>query len=368
VENKVNFFDYDRVSLEAFFSSIDEPSYRARQVFQWVHRRKVINLADMTDLSVELRHRLSSLGSFELPKVVEERRSQDGTIKWLTTLWDGNIVETVLIPEVKRNTLCISSQAGCALKCAFCATGRQGFSRNLSTSEIIGQLWLAEEIVSNYRQEQFKLSNIVMMGMGEPLLNYSNVVSAMKIMLDDFAYGLSRRRVTLSTAGVVPGIDLLGSDCPVSLAVSLHAADDNLRSRLVPLNKKYPISVLLNACRRYSKNNLNSTVTFEYILLKDVNDSESDALKLTSLLGDLPSKVNLIPYNQVEGTGFMVPNIDVINKFRMILNDAGIITITRKTRGSDIDAACGQLAGRVDEYSNRQQNKKVPDEKVKISG
>lgn len=368
MENKVNFFDYDRLSLEAFFSSLDEPSYRARQVFQWVHRRKVIKPQDMTDLSIELRNRLSSLGGFELPKVVKEKRSQDGTIKWLTTLWDGNIVETVLIPEAKRNTLCISSQAGCALRCVFCATGRQGFARNLSTSEIIGQLWLAEEILSNPQQEQIKISNIVMMGMGEPLMNYSNVVSAMKIMLDDFAYGLSRRRVTLSTAGVVPGIDLLGSDCPVSLAVSLHAADDNLRSRLVPLNKKYPIAILLEACRRYSKKNLNNSITFEYILLKDVNDSKEDAIKLISLLADLPSKVNLIPYNQVDGTGFIAPNIEVINKFRMILNDAGIITITRKTRGSDIDAACGQLAGRVQSHSSKNQNKKFPDGMVEVGG
>ncbi len=368
MENKVNFFDYDRVSLEAFFSSLEEPSYRARQVFQWIHRRKVIKPYDMTDLSIELRQRLSSLGSFDLPKVIKEKRSKDGTIKWLTTLSDGNVIETVLIPEAKRNTLCISSQAGCALRCAFCATGRQGLSRNLSTSEIIGQLWTAEDITSNHRKEQFKLSNVVMMGMGEPLQNYSNVVSAIKIMLDDCAYGLSRRRVTLSTAGVVPGINQLGSDCPVSLAVSLHAADDNLRNKLVPLNKKYPIAVLLDACRRYSRNNLNNSITFEYILLKDVNDSKKDAIKLASLLSDLPSKVNLIPYNHVEGTGFFTPMAEVINDFRMILNNAGIFTITRKTRGDDIDAACGQLAGQIHRHRGKNQKREHSDQMVKIGG
>jgi len=347
VRDKLNLFDYDRASMEKLFVSLDEPTFRARQVLQWMYRRNVIKINEMTDLSLQLRNRLYDLVCFDLPTIVEDKTSTDGTRKWLTRLADGNIVETVLIPEDGRKTLCISSQAGCALKCAFCATGQQGFSRNLSTSEIIGQLWLAEKHLNGKDSKTRALTNVVMMGMGEPLLNYSAVVNAVRIMLEDLAYGLSRRRVTLSTAGFVPGIDRLGSDCPVSLAVSLHAPDDELRSRLVPLNKKYPIPKLIDACQRYAQRDSRGIVTFEYIMLKGINDSKKQAYQLMSLLSDLPAKVNLIPFNSVPGTGFAAPSPTVVDKFRSILVKAGIVTITRKTRGDDIDAACGQLAGRV---------------------
>ena len=347
MQDKINLFDYDRTLLEKFFADLGEPPFRARQVLQWMYHRNVVEIDRMTDLSLELRNRLDSLACFELPIVVQDMESSDGTRKWLTKLSDGNIVEMVLIPEENRRTLCVSSQAGCALKCVFCATGRQGFSRNLSVSEIIGQLWLAEQLLRDKNEESCKLTNVVMMGMGEPLLNYPAVVTALRIMLDDLAYGLSRRRVTLSTAGHVPGIDLLGKECPVSLAVSLHAPDDTLRTQLVPLNKKYPIRSLLDACKRYVQRDSRGIITFEYIMLKDINDSEKQAYQLRSLLTELPSKVNLIPYNNVPGTDFHAPTPNVIDRFREILNNGGIVTITRKTRGNDIDAACGQLAGRV---------------------
>jgi 23S rRNA (adenine2503-C2)-methyltransferase len=348
VEERLNFFDYDRGGLEELFLKLEEPSFRARQVLQWMYHRRVTDIGAMTDLSLPLRRRLKRSMSFDLPVITQEQESIDGTRKWLLQLADGNEIETVFIPEENRKTLCVSSQAGCALNCAFCATARLGFSRNLTAAEIIGQLWLAEQTL-NKDQPRFSssITNVVMMGMGEPLLNYSAVIIAMRLMLDDLSFGLSRRRVTLSTAGLVPAIDRLAEDCPVSLAVSLHASDDGLRDQLVPLNRKFPISTLLDACRRYVRRDSRGQVTFEYIMLEGINDSEKQATQLCALLADVPSKVNLIPYNDVADTGFRSSRTTVIEKFRDILLRAGIMTITRKNRGRDIDAACGQLAGRV---------------------
>ncbi len=347
VEERLNFFDYDRAALEEFFLKLEEPSFRARQVLQWMYHRRVTDIGAMTDLSLALRRRLKRSMSFDLPEITQDQESIDGTRKWLLQLADGNGIETVFIPEENRKTLCVSSQAGCALNCAFCATARQGFSRNLTAAEIIGQLWLAEQMLNKGQPGSRSITNVVMMGMGEPLLNYSAVVTAMRLMLDDLSFGLSRRRVTLSTAGFVPGINRLAEDCPVSLAVSLHASDDALRDQLVPLNRKYSISTLLDACRRYVRRDSRGQVTFEYIMLEGINDSAQQALGLCTLLADLPAKVNLIPYNEVSGTGFKTSSTAAIEKFRDVLLTAGIMTITRKTRGRDIDAACGQLAGRV---------------------
>ena len=347
VEERLNFFDYDRAALEEFFLKLEEPSFRARQVLQWMYHRRVTDIGAMTDLSLALRRRLKRSMSFDLPAITQDQNSIDGTRKWLLQLADGNGIETVFIPEENRKTLCVSSQAGCALNCAFCATGRQGFSRNLTAAEIIGQLWLAEQMLNKGQPGSRSITNVVMMGMGEPLLNYSAVVTAMRLMLDDLSFGLSRRRVTLSTAGFVPGINRLAEDCPVSLAVSLHASDDALRDQLVPLNRKYPISTLLDACRRYVHRDSRGQVTFEYIMLEGINDSAEQALRLCTLLAELPAKVNLIPYNDVSGTGFKTSSTAAIEKFRDVLLTAGIMTITRKTRGRDIDGACGQLVGRV---------------------
>lgn len=356
----MNLFDCDRGALEEFFLKSGEPSFRARQVFQWIYQRGVTDVSAMTNLSLELRSRLEQSVSLDLPVVVRDQKSIDGTRKWLLQLADGNGIETVLIPEENRNTLCISSQAGCALNCAFCATGQQGFSRNLTAAEIIGQVWLAEQILNKDQTNSRRITNVVLMGMGEPLLNYSAVVTAMRLILDDLSFGLSRRRLTLSTAGLVPAINRLAEDCPVSLAVSLHASDDVLRSQLVPLNRKYPISTLLDACRRYVNRDSRGRITFEYIMLKDINDSAEQAHRLCSLLEDLPATVNLIPYNNISGVAFEASSRLAIEKFRDILLAAGIMTITRKIRGRDIDAACGQLAGRISHRTTRRDLSRSP--------
>jgi 23S rRNA (adenine2503-C2)-methyltransferase len=347
VEERLNFFDYDRGGLEDFFRKLEEPSFRARQVLQWMYHRRVTNINAMTDLSLALRRRLERSMSFDLPVITQEQVSNDGTRKWLLQLADGNGIETVFIPEENRKTLCVSSQVGCALNCAFCATARLGFSRNLTAAEIIGQLWLAEQMLNKDEPGSRSITNVVMMGMGEPLLNYSAVVTAMRLMLDDLSFGLSRRRLTLSTAGLVPAIDRLAEDCPVSLAVSLHASNDALRDQLVPLNRKFPISTLLDSCRRYVRRDSRGQVTFEYIMLDGINDSIKQAYELCALLVDLPAKVNLIPYNDVSGTGFKVSSSVAIDAFREVLLKAGIMTMTRKNRGPDIDAACGQLMGQI---------------------
>lgn len=357
MQPRINLLEFDRHQLEGFFRSIGEGAFRARQVIQWIYQRHVTEFDQMTDLSKTLRQRLASIAELRLPEMVSEQTSTDGTRKWLLSVAGGNAIETVFIPEDDRGTLCVSSQVGCSLNCTFCATARQGYNRNLSTSEIIGQLLFASrrlrEASGTHLVNERLITNVVMMGMGEPLLNYDAVVPAMRLMLDDLGFGLSRRRVTLSTAGVVPGIDRLAIDCPVSLAVSLHAPGDPLRTELVPLNRKYNIAELLDACRRYVAGDSRRRVTFEYVMLKDINDSEGDARALVSLLKTVPSKINLIPFNPVAGIAYECSDSRSINRFRDILMAAGIMTVTRKTRGDDIDAACGQLAGNVLDRTRR---------------
>ncbi len=348
-----NLMNLDRPAMVAFFGGLGEKRFRADQVVKWIHQLGVADFESMTNLSKPLRERLRETAEIRPPSVVEEHWSSDGTCKWLMRLGDGNAIETVFIPESERSTLCVSSQVGCALNCSFCATARQGFARNLSTAEIIGQLWAA-----NARLQAGggpRITNVVMMGMGEPLLNYDAVVAAMRLMLDDFAYGLSRRRVTLSTAGHVPGIDKLKRDCPVSLAVSLHAPTDELRDTLVPLNRKYPIAELLDACRRYVADAPRARVTFEYTLIDGVNDSETHARQLARLIADVPAKVNLIPFNPFEGTAYRRSPRARIDRFRDVLLSHDLFTMTRATRGEDIDAACGQLAGQVRDRTRRAQ-------------
>jgi 23S rRNA (adenine2503-C2)-methyltransferase len=306
----------------------------------------------MTNISKAMRASLQDTAEIRLPEIAADQLSDDGSRKWLFRLEDANCIETVFIPEAERGTLCISSQVGCMLNCSFCSTAQQGFNRNLTTGEIIGQLWLAARALGQTPQGERVVSNVVLMGMGEPLLNYENVVRAIRIMLDDFAYGLSKRRVTLSTAGVVPAIQRLREDCDVSLAVSLHAADDMLRNELVPLNRKYPIQTLLQACKDYVGEG-RRRVTFEYVLLDGVNDSDADARRLIRCLEGVPAKVNLIPFNPFPRTRYRRSSDARIDRFFGILNAAGIVTITRRTRGHDIDAACGQLAGRFQDRTRR---------------
>jgi len=352
--------------MEHFFSEMGERRFRAKQLLQWIYQRQVMRYREMTDLSRSLRQKLSDTTSLELPEIVDQRISKDGTCKWLLRLKDGNCIETVYIPEKDRGTLCVSSQVGCGLNCTFCATARQGYNRNLDVDEIISQLWIANHVLQSMGEDapQYVLqskegdqrrpvTNVVMMGMGEPLLNFDNVVPAMRLMMDDFSFGLSKRRVTLSTAGMVPMIDKLREICLVSLAVSLHAPFDDLRNRLVPLNKKYPIAELLAACRRYVGENNRRRITFEYVMLKEVNDTPAHANALAKLLGDMPSKVNLIPFNPFEGIAYRRSGDDTINRFRDILLSKGVFTIIRRTRGDDIDAACGQLAGKIRDRTKR---------------
>jgi len=346
-----NLMNFDRPAMAEFFGGLGEKRFRADQVVKWIHQLGVADFDAMTNLSKPLRERLRETAEVRPPSVTAENWSADGTCKWLMRLGDGNAIETVFIPETDRATLCVSSQVGCALNCSFCATARQGFARNLSTAEIIGQLWTANARLR--AQGVARVTNVVMMGMGEPLLNYDVVVGAMHLMLDDFAYGLSRRRVTLSTAGLVPGIDKLKADCPVSLAVSLHAATDELRDELVPLNKKYPIAELLDACRRYVADAPRARVTFEYTLIDGVNDSPAQARQLARLIEDVPAKVNLIPFNPFQGTDYRRSPRARIDRFREILLSHGLFTVTRTTRGDDIDAACGQLAGEVRDRTRR---------------
>lgn len=306
----------------------------------------------MTNLSQDLRLRLQQFACVRLPEIKLARCSSDGTRKWLINLCDGNVIETVFIPERGRGTLCVSSQVGCALNCSFCATGKEGFGRNLSMGEIIGQLYLA---VQQLRETDYKVTNVVMMGMGEPLLNYEPVVSAMELMLDDNAYGLSKYRVTLSTSGVVPLMKKLQQDSPVALAVSLHAANNQLRNQLVPLNKKYPLEVLIPLCRDYFPADSRRSVTFEYVMLAGVNDSQQDAQQLITLLAGISCKVNLIPFNAFPGTQYQRSSDDVVEQFRQCLCAAGINAWTRKTRGDEVDAACGQLAGQIKDKTGRHQ-------------
>jgi 23S rRNA (adenine2503-C2)-methyltransferase len=367
-----NLLGLDPEALQAFCAGLGEKPYRARQLLRWIHQSGVEDFGAMTDISRPLRERLAACASIAPPAVLRDSTAADGTRKWLLDVGTGNAIETVFIPETSRGTLCISSQAGCALECSFCSTGRQGFNRNLSTAEIIGQLWLASRALRGHAARtpreaagacdagapvERPVSNVVMMGMGEPLANFENVVGALKLMLDDFAYGLSRRRVTVSTAGLVPGIDRLREECPVALAVSLHAPNDALRDELVPINRKYPIRELLAACLRYIEKAPRDCVMFEYIMLAGVNDGEAQARELAALVRDVPCKINLIPYNPVEGIPYRRSDAAAVARFRDVLMQAGLIATIRKTRGDDIDAACGQLAGRVRDRTRRTQRR-----------
>jgi 23S rRNA (adenine2503-C2)-methyltransferase len=353
VSQQINLLGLDRSALQEYFVALGVKEFHARQVLKWVYQRGVTDFSEMTDLGLSLRQTLSERAMLALPEKAGEQISEDGTRKWLFRLEDGNCIETVFIPEDDRGTLCVSSQVGCTLNCTFCATARQGFSRNLQASEIIGQLWLAGRLLADAGCGPRAVTNVVMMGMGEPLLNYDAVVSAIRLMLDDLSFGLSRRRVTLSTAGVVPAIDRLAKDCPVSLAVSLHAVEDDIRDQLVPLNRKYPIDQLLHACRRFLNNDSRRRITFEYVMLDGINDSTDHARKLVRLLRDIPAKVNLIPFNSVEGIAYDCSPKLVIDRFREEVLAGGLMTITRRTRGADIAAACGQLAGEVCDRTRR---------------
>ena len=356
----INLLDLDAAGLAALFADLGEKPFRAKQVSHWVHQRLVGEIAAMTDLSRTLREKLAAVVAIGGPVVVSDTTAADGTRKWLLDVGGGNAVEMVYIPEDDRGTLCISSQAGCALDCAFCSTGKQGFNRNLTTAEIVGQLWhanralLADGIsVPWVDQGRAPITNVVLMGMGEPLANYDRVVSALRIFLDDNAYGLSRRRVTLSTSGLVPAIDRLREDCPVALAVSLHAGNDALRDRLVPINRKYPLAQLLAASLRYLDRAPRDFITFEYVMLDGVNDTTDHARELAVRVRDVPCKFNLIPWNPFPGAGFETSPRSRILSFQRTLVDAGFVTTIRKTRGEDIDAACGQLAGRVQDRTRR---------------
>ncbi|KTC90237.1 bifunctional tRNA (adenosine(37)-C2)-methyltransferase TrmG/ribosomal RNA large subunit methyltransferase RlmN [Fluoribacter dumoffii] len=353
---KVNLLDYNYQQMRELLDSWGEKPYRAQQIIQWIHQTGLSDFTEMTNLSKQLREKLAQRAHIKLPEIIACQKSSDGTHKWLLKLDCGNCIETVFIPEATRGTLCVSSQVGCALNCSFCSTAKQGFNRNLSTAEIIGQVWLAvRELSLEEGVHDKRVTNVVMMGMGEPLLNFDNVVSAMSIMMDDFAYGLSKRRVTLSTSGVLPELQRLREVSPVALAVSLHAPNDELRNELVPINKKYPLSQLMALCKTYFKNEPRRKVTFEYVMLKGVNDQPEHANQLIKLLRNIPAKVNLIPFNPFPMTHYERSSQEAIDAFRDKLIAHGINTITRKTRGDDIDAACGQLAGEVMDRTSRSQ-------------
>lgn len=348
-----NLLDYDLDGLAAFCERLGEKRFRATQLFRWIHQKGASGFGEMTDLAKSLREKLATTAHIKGLDVISQQISADGTIKWLFDVGDGNAVEAVFIPEEDRGTLCVSSQAGCAVGCRFCSTGHQGFSRNLTTGEIIAQLWFAERFLRQHLGRRDRvITNVVMMGMGEPLQNYSELIPALRIMLDDHGYGLSRRRVTVSTSGVVPMMDRLAQDCPVALAVSLHAPNDALRDNLVPLNRKYPIAELMAACNRYLAHAPRDFITFEYCMLDGVNDQPEHARQLVELVhqhatGGVWCKFNLIPFNPFPESGLVRSPQSQVLAFAKILSDAGIVTTVRKTRGDDIDAACGQLAGDV---------------------
>jgi 23S rRNA (adenine2503-C2)-methyltransferase len=355
-----NLLDFDLEGLAAFCERLGEKRFRATQLFRWIHQKGAAGFDEMSDLAKSLREKLKTRAVISPLSVQAQHISSDGTIKWLFDVGGGNAIETVFIPEDDRGTLCVSSQAGCAVACRFCSTGHQGFSRNLTTAEIVSQLWFAEHFLRKHLgQSDRVISNVVMMGMGEPLQNYSALLPALKVMLDDHAYGLSRRRVTVSTSGVVPMIDRLGQDCPVALAVSLHAGNDILRDELVPLNRKYPLAELLQACRRYLEVAPRDFVTFEYCMLNGVNDTPAHADEIVNLVRSSGTagawcKFNLIPFNPFPASGLTRSSVAAVASFAKILTDSGIVTTIRKTRGSDIDAACGQLAGEVQDRTDFQ--------------
>ncbi|MBX3677211.1 MAG: 23S rRNA (adenine(2503)-C(2))-methyltransferase RlmN [Rhodocyclaceae bacterium] len=370
---KQNLLEFDAAGLTAWFAGMGEKPFRAKQVSRWLHQFGEDDFERMSDVAKSLRTRLSQSSEVRLPTVLRDSTAADGTRKWLLDVGNGNAVECVFIPEENRGTLCISTQAGCALECAFCSTGRQGFSRNLTTGEIIGQLWWAKKALGDFRDAGSReagrriaeadfpvdriISNVVLMGMGEPLANFESVVAALHLMLDDNAYGLSRRRVTVSTSGILPAMDRLRDECPVALAVSLHAPNDALRDRLVPINRKYPLAELMATCRHYLDKAPRDFITFEYVMLDGVNDSEEHARELVRLVQDVPCKLNLIPFNPFPDSGFKRSPSLRVRRFAEIVLQAHIVTTTRKTRGEDIDAACGQLAGQVRDRTQRREKR-----------
>ena len=375
IESRVNLLNFDPEGLAEYIASLQEKPFRAKQLMRWIHQRGEADITQMSDLAKTFRATLAEKACISTLPIVSDQHATDGTRKWLLDVGEGNAVEMVYIPEDDRGTLCISSQAGCAVNCRFCSTGKQGFSRNLTLGEIIGQLWMAEHTLRNephavrridsydgtpiHEHEGRVISNVVMMGMGEPLLNYEPVVGAMRLMLDDHAYGLSRRRVTLSTSGVVPMMDRLAQDLPVALAVSLHAPNDALRDELVPINKKYPLKELMDACMRYLPYAPRDFLTFEYCMLDGVNDTDQHAKELVDLLKRIPCKLNLIPFNPFPESGLKRSSQARVQDFAKCLMDAGIITTVRKTRGDDIAAACGQLAGDVRDRTNVKERMQV---------
>ena len=351
---KVNLLDLDRQGLRDFFTQIGEKPYRADQVMKWIYHGLEDNFDNMTDVGKALRAKLTEVCTIGVPKTLLDKVATDGTHKWLLGMDSGNAIETVYIPEPTRGTLCVSSQIGCALNCSFCSTGAQGFNRNLSPAEIIGQVWVAAKYLGNVTHQNRRITNVVMMGMGEPLANFDHVLTAMRLMRDDLGFGLAAKRVTLSTAGMVPLIDKLSAEIDVSLAVSLHAANDDLRTELMPINKRYPLAELLAACQRWIARKPRTSITFEYTLMQGVNDQPQHARELIKLMRALPTcKVNLIPFNPFPGTQFKRSDAEVIARFQSQLLNAGVLTMLRRTRGDDIDAACGQLAGQVTDRTRR---------------
>ncbi|MEY2909764.1 MAG: rRNA ((2503)-C(2))-methyltransferase RlmN [Pseudomonadota bacterium] len=354
--SKVNLLGLSRAQLEAFFADLGEKRFRTEQVMKWIHHQGVIDIEQMTNLGKGLREKLAQVAEIRPPEIAEQRDSSDGTRKWAVRVEGGALVETVLIPEGDRATLCVSSQVGCSLDCKFCSTGKQGFQRDLTSAEIIGQVWLAINSYDGWQSGKGRVvTNVVMMGMGEPLLNFDNVVSAMILMTDDLAYGLSKRKVTLSTSGVVPALNQLAEFSDVSLAVSLHAPNDEIRSAIVPINKRYPIRMLLDSAKGYidAQSDKKRVVTIEYTLLAGVNDQPEHARELRDLLKDYPCKINLIPFNDFPGSDFKRPSGNAVSRFWQVLIDAGFVVTVRTTRGDDIDAACGQLVGEVVDRTRR---------------
>jgi 23S rRNA (adenine2503-C2)-methyltransferase len=359
VVSRINLLDFDEAGLRDFFVSIGEKPFRAQQILKWVYHHAQTDFEVMTDLGIALRQKLNAIAEIKLPEILQEQRSTDGTVKWLIGFHGGNAVETVYIPEPKRGTLCVSSQVGCALNCSFCSTGAQGFARNLTAGEIIGQVWLAAQALGHERNGQRKITNIVMMGMGEPLLNFDAVLPALSVMRSDNGFGFAAKRVTVSTAGLIPGINRLRESIDVALAVSLHAPVDDVRTTLVPLNRKYPIAQLMQACRDFVSEKYKRTVTFEYTLIDGVNDHPELARKLVKLLRTVPSKLNLIPFNPFPGTQYRCSSQERIKRFQEIVMQGGLIATVRKTRGEDIDAACGQLVGKVLDRTKRSERIKL---------
>jgi 23S rRNA (adenine2503-C2)-methyltransferase len=356
-----NLLDLNCNELTEYIQKFGHKPYRAKQLLKWIYHFGERDFSKMTDLAKPFRTSLDEIAEIEIPEIELDHLSLDGTRKWLLDMGTKNGIETVFIPEKSRGTLCISSQVGCALECTFCSTGRQGFNRNLTSAEIIGQLWLANHKLreqDNYKalkKDERIITNVVMMGMGEPLANYKHVVHALEMMLDDNIYGLSRRKVTLSTSGLVPAIEKLSLDCPVSLAISLHAPNNKIRDEIVPINKKYPLDMLMKSCLNYVEKAPRDFITFEYVMLENVNDSIDQAKELVNLIKNVPSKINLIPFNPFPKSGYKCSKKTTIKAFQEILMDAGIVTTIRKTRGDDIDAACGQLAGQVQDKTKRTQ-------------